>query len=218
MNFGGCMAKTAILIGNGIFDSSIKDYRNYVDEFIDFANRNRMDRVIVSGGHTDTNSMHSEASSLNNYMKPRLDKRIKLVTEEKSITASQSIKYIKPILRLKPHDDVTVFCDSAIAVKVMWFVMHYWFSMSKKEIEGDALNFISAHYSRRNGIDDMGKWISVTGVLYKNVEVHPYIIKPSLPSAIAQQLISIIDIASIYNPALYKDFISATKQRYGLKK
>jgi hypothetical protein len=211
------MTKTAILIGNGTFDARIKNYKNYVDEFAEFANTNKIDRVIISGGHTDSDSRYSEASSIKQYLAPKLNKRIKVLTESKSITASQCIRNSKPILRLKQKDDVTVFCDSVIAVKVMWFIMHYWFGMSRKQIERDALNFISTHYSKRNHTETIGKWIGVTGVLYKNVEVHPCFIKPSVHSAIAQQLISLVDTATLYDPKLYREFVDSTKKRYGLR-
>ncbi len=210
------MTKTAILIGNGTFDAKMRDYKKYVDEFADFANTNKVDRVIISGGHTSPASRYSEASSIVRYLAPKLNKRIKLLTEERSITASQCVRNTKPILKLKKNDDVTVFCDSVIAVKVMWFIMHYWFGMNRKEIEKDALNFISTHYSKKNHTETMGKWIGVTGVLYRNVEVHPYPIKPSIHSAIAQQLISLVDTASLYDPKLYKEFVDSTKKRYGL--
>lgn len=212
------MTKTAVLIGNGVFDASAKNYKGYIDEFTDFANRNKVDRVIICGGRTNPQSRHTEASSIKAYIAPRLNKRIKLLTENRSITASESIKYTKPILKLDHKDDITIFCDSVIAVKVMWFIMHYWFGMSRKAIERDALNFVATHYSKRNATVDMGKWIGVTGVLYKNVEVHPYSIQPSVSTAIAQQLVSLVDVASLYDTSLNRAFVEATKRRYGLKK
>jgi peptidase E len=212
------MTKTAVLLGNGIFDTSIRNYKDYVDDFVHFANKNKVDKVIVSGGYTDAKADDSEAASLKRYIAPRIDRGTKLLTESRSITASQSIKYTKPMLKMKASDDVTVFCDSVIAVKVMWFIMHYWFGMSRKEIEDDALNFVATHYSKRNRMEVMGKWIGVTGVFYKNVEVHPCIVKPSLAAAIAQQLVSLVDVAALYDPKLSKRLAGATRQRYGLKK
>lgn len=210
--------KTAILIGNGVFDPSMENYKQYADEFVEFAKLNRVDKVIVAGGYTDSKSTYSEAASLKKYIAPRLNKQVRFLLEDKSITASQSIKNVKPILSLKNNDDVTVFCDSVIAVKVMWFIMHYWFGMSRKAIEDDALDFISQHFSKHNRMELIGKWISATGVHYKNVEVHPCYIKPSAPAAIAQQLVSLVDVATLYNPALYRKFVSATRERYELKK
>ncbi|MCW6159535.1 MAG: YdcF family protein [Candidatus Micrarchaeales archaeon] len=212
------MARIAVLLGNGIFDSNMKNYKEYVDEFIEFANRNKVDKAVICGGHTDSRAKLSEASSIRNYVAPRLNKKTKLLIEEKSITASQSIKFTKPLLKLKKTDDVSVFCNSVVAVKVMWFIMHYWFGLTRKEIENDALNYIALYYSKRNGVDDVGKGIAHTGVLYENVEVHPCHIVPSIENAIAQQLVSLVDIAALYNPQLYNKFINATKKRYGLKK
>ncbi len=212
------MARIAVLLGNGVFDSNMKNYKEYVDEFVEFANKNRIDKAIICGGHTNAKAKLSEASSIQRYIEPRLNKRTKLLTEEKSITASQSIKFTKPLLKLKKKDDVSVFCNSVVAVKVMWFIMHYWFGLTRKEIEDDALNYIALYYSKRNGVDDIGKGIAHTGVLYENVEVHPCHIVPSVENAIAQQLVSLVDVAALYTPSLYNRFLNATKKRYGLKK
>lgn len=212
------MARIAVLLGNGVFDSRMRSYKEYVDEFVEFANRNKVDMAIISGGHTDPKAKLSEAHSIRSYIAPKLSKKTRLITEQNSITAAQSIRYIKPILKLKKTDDVSVFCNSVVAVKVMWFIMHYWFGLSRKEIEEDALNYIYLYYSKRNGVDDIGKGIGHTGVLYENVEVHPCHIKPTMESAIAQQLISLVDVAALYNPLLYSKFIEATKKRYGIKK
>ena len=212
------MARIAVLLGNGVFDSNMKNYKEYVDEFIEFVNRNKVDKAIICGGHTNPSAKLSEASSIKTYVAPRLNNNTKLLVEDKSLTASQSIKLTKPLLKLKKTDDVSVFCNSVVAVKVMWFIMHYWFGLSRKEIEEDALNYISLYYSKRNGVDDIGKGIGRTGVLYENVEVHPCHIQPTIEGAIAQQLISLVDTATLYNPQLYAKFIGATKKRYGLKK
>ncbi len=212
------MARIAVLLGNGVFDSSMKNYKEYVDEFVEFANRNKLDTAIICGGHTDPKARLSEASSIKSYITSRLNKKTKLLTEEKSITASQSIKFTKPLIKLRKSDDVSVFCNSVVAVKVMWFIMHYWFGLNRRQIEEDALNYISLYYSKRNGVEDVGKGIAHTGVLYENVEVHPCHITPSLESAIAQQLVSLVDVAALYNPSLYNKSISTVKKRYGLKK
>ncbi len=211
------MARIALLVGSGVFDAGAKNYKNYVEEFADFANKNKVDRVVISGGHTNPKVDDSEASSIKAYIAPRLNKKIKILTEGKSITASQSIKFAKPLVSIRPSDDVTVFCDASIAIKVMWFIMHYWFEMSRDQIERDALGFVTTHYTKKNGAESMGKWIGVTGVLYKNVEVHPCVINTNVHSAIAQQLVSLVDVAALYNPELQKSFVDATKERYGLK-
>jgi ribonuclease HI len=212
------MVKTAVLMGNGVFDSSVKNYREYVDEFVSFANRNKVDCIVLCGGRTSTKSPQTEALSLKRYIAPRLNNGTRILAENKSITALQAVRFAKPMLKIKPRDDITLFCDSQIATKVMWFVMHYWFNMSRKEIEKDALNFISAHYSKQHTTNHIGKWMVTTGVYYKNVEIHPYSIQPSSASAIAQQLVSLVDISALYNPSLYKSLTDATKRRYGIKK
>lgn len=212
------MTKTAVLLGTGIFDSDMKDYKGYIDEFVEFVNRNNVGRVIVCGGQTNPDSRLTEASSIIKYMAPLLGKNVQLIAEEDSITASQSIRYSKPLLKMKKSDDVTVFCDAVLAVKVMWFIMHYWFDMDRADIEQDALNFISLYYSKHHNVEDVGRGIIHTGVLYKNVEVHPCSVRPSMESAIAQQLVSLVDIAALYNEPLYRLFIETTKKRYGIKK
>lgn len=211
--------KTAILIGHGTFDANAQDYKKFIDDFTDFANANKADRVIISGDEKiNPRLSDSESAFLKKQLLGKLDKRIKVVTEAKSLNALQSIKNTTPLVNLEDHDDVTVFCNSTIAVKVMWFIQHYWFGMSRSEIERDALNFVATHYSKKNGMEDMGKWIGVTGVHYKNVEVHPCFVKSSVHSAIAQQLVSLVDVASLYNEPLQKDMVEATKEEYGLKR
>ncbi len=212
------MSKIAILLGNGIFDSGIKNYKDYVDEFIEFANKNKVDKVIISGGHTNPKEKLSEATSIKKYAAPLLDKRIEVITEDNSITAAQCIKSIKPLLKLQKSDDVSVFCDSVISVKVMWFIMHYWFGLSREQIERDALNYISLYYSKGHNVESLGKGITTTGVLYENVDVHPCSIKPSMESAIAQQLVSLVDVSALYSDGLSEEFINMTKARYGINK
>ena len=211
------MSKIAILIANGVFDASQESYKNYVDELVEFVNKNNVEKVILCGGYTDKNSQLSEAASIKNYIEPKISKNTKILLEEKSITAAQSIKFSKRLISLKPEDDVTVFCDSSIAIKVMWFVMHYWFKLKRKEIYEDALNFIKMHYSKKNKVVDVGKSILTPGVLYKNVEIHPCMVSTNLESALAQQIISLVDIGALYDKNLNEKFIEAVKERYDLK-
>jgi hypothetical protein len=211
------MTKTAILIANGIFDASLEHYKNYVDEFIDFVNKNNVEKIIIGGGYTNKESTVSEASSVKQYLEPKISNNAKILLEERSLTASQSIKFSKKIVKLKPEDEVTVFCDSSIAVKVMWFVMHYWFKLKKKDIYEDAFNYIKIHYSKHNKVDDIGKSILLPGILYKNVEIHPCTTLPSIESAIAQQIISLVDIGTLYDKELNEKFIEITKERFDLK-
>ncbi|MGC8649233.1 MAG: ElyC/SanA/YdcF family protein [Candidatus Micrarchaeia archaeon] len=210
------MVKTAILIGNGIFDVNMENYKNYVDEFIDFVNKNNVEKVILCGGYTDKNSTFSEASSIKPYVEQKLNRNVKILLEEKSITAAQSIKFSKKLVALKPEDDVTVFCDSSITIKVMWFVMHYWFKLKRKDIYEDALNFIKMHYSKKNKVADIGRSILTPGVLYKNVEIHPCSVTTNIESALAQQIISLVDIGALYDKKLNEKFIEAVRERYEL--
>ncbi|MGC8572351.1 MAG: ElyC/SanA/YdcF family protein [Candidatus Micrarchaeia archaeon] len=210
------LMKTAVLIANGIFDAALEHYKKYLDEFVDFVNKNKIEKVILCGGYTTKESPLSEAASVKQYIEPKISKDIKIILEEQSITASQSIKFSKKLVKLKPEDEVTVFCDSSIAVKVMWFVMHYWFKLKKKEIYDDAFNYIKMHYSKHNKTEDIGKSILLPGILYKNVEIHPCTILPSIESALAQQMISIIDIGALYDKELNEKFIEITKERYNL--
>ena len=210
--------RTAILIGHGTFDANAQDYKKFIDDFTNFANKNKVDQVIISGDEKiNPRLSDSESAFLKKQLLGKLDKKIKVAKETKSLNALQSIKNTASMIKPRDHDDITVFCNSTIAVKVMWFIQHYWFGMGKEEIEKDALNFVATHYSKKNGMEDMGKWIGVTGVHYKNVEVHPCFVKASVHSAIAQQLVSLVDVASLYNEPLQKEMVEATKEEYGLK-
>ena len=77
------MTKTAILIANGIFDASLEHYKNYVDEFIDFVNKNNVEKIIIGGGYTNKESTVSEASSVKQYLEPKISNNAKILLEER---------------------------------------------------------------------------------------------------------------------------------------
>ncbi len=207
------MARIAVLLGHGVFDADADDYKKYIGEFADFVNKNNVDSVIISGGRK-AGSKFNEAESMKELLLPLLKKPPAILVETKSINSLQSIKNTKPLISLKKSDDITVFCKFSISVKVMWFIMHYWFGLDRAEIERDALNYIGLFFSKRKGIKDMGKSMLHDGLFYENVEVHAVPVTPTVESALAQQLISLVDVSALYNKQLYDELIMTNEQRF----
>ena len=97
---------------------------------------------------------------------------------------------------------IAVFCDSIRLPKVMWFVLHYWFGLSKNEIEDYFFEYSIKLYSKSFSMERIGKELS-EGLKYKNVTVIPYRMYAEADYMSSIQILSsILEIFSIFSQNL----------------
>ena len=210
------MTRYAVLLGYGRFDRSNAAYKRYVDSFASFVNRNKVDLAILSGGYTDRkHSKMSEAESVFNYLQPLLKRDVGVLLEERSLTTKQNIEFCKKFITLKKNDTVTVFCDNVRPPKVMWFVLHYWFGLSKMEIEQYLVDYGQRYYSKHYTTEQIGNEI-VKGLDYKNVSIKPFRMRTRIEAAVGQEIPTLLEINTIYDKALDRRLMREIKKRFGL--
>ena len=210
------LVKYAVLLGYGLFDRSNMNYKRYLDNFASFVNKNDIEVVILSGGHTNPRRpLESEASTISKYIETKLKQNTTILLEERSLTTAQNIEFANPLLKFA-NGSVTVFCDNIRPPKVMWYVLHYWFGLSKREIENYFLEYSLKFYSKHFTTEQIGKELN-KGLAYKNVLVKPYRMRTDIDDAISGQIASVLEINSLYDKKLYSKLIKAVKIKFGLK-
>ena len=210
------MTKYAILLGYGRFDRSNVPYRRYVDSFASFVNKNAVDTIILAGGYTNRKYPKvSEAESVFNYLQPLLKRDVGVILEEKSLTTKQNIEFCKKFMNLKKGDAATVFCDNVRPPKVMWFILHYWFGMSKIKIEQYFVDFGQKYYSKHYTTEQIGNEV-VKGLKYKNVAIRPFRMRTRIEAAVGQEIPTLLEINTIYDKTLDRRLMREIKIRFGL--
>jgi hypothetical protein len=198
------MTKYALLLGYGIFNHSKVSkakYADYVKSFARYVNQNKVDIVVISGGHTSPRRpMESEAESLAKYLKPRIGKNIKIVLENWSLTTLENIEFSKKFIELD-NNTVTVFCDNIRPQKVTWFILHFWFGLSKDKIEKYFVDYSVGYYVKHFTDEGLGKEMS-KGFVYKNVVIKPYRMRTDIDDAISALIGDILEIDSLYDKSL----------------
>ena len=211
------LVKYAVLLGYGLFDRSDMNYKRYLDNFASFANKNDIEVVVLSGGHTNPRRpSESEAGTISKYLESKVKRNTTILLEERSLTTTQNIEFTKPLLKFA-NGSVTVFCDNIRPPKVMWYILHYWFGLGKREIENYFLEYSLKFYSKHFTTEQIGKELN-KGLAYKNVLVKPYRMRTDIDDAISSQIASVLEINSLYDKKLYSKLIKAVKIKFGIKK
>jgi hypothetical protein len=211
------MTKYAILLGYGLFEESNINYRKYLDNFVSFVNQNKTDTIVLCGGRTDPkHPSRSEAQSMKDYIKPRIKVNAKILLERKSLTSAQNIDFAKKLIQLK-NNEISIFCDNIKPPQIMWYVLHYWFKFSKSNIEKYYINYARKYYTKHYTTEQIGKEI-VKGISYKNVIIKPYKMRTDIDDSVSSQISSILQINSLYDKKLYKEFIKSIRIKFGLKR
>ena len=209
------LVKYAVLLGYGLFDQS-NNYKRYLDNFASFVNKKNIEVAVLSGGHTNPRRpSESEASTISKYLENKVKQNTTILLEERALTTAQNIEFTRPLLKLT-SSSVTVFCDNIRTPKVMWYILHYWFGLSKREIENYFLGYSLKFYSKHFTTEQIGKELS-KGLVYKNVLVKPYRMRTDIDDAVSVQIASILEINSLYDKKLYSKLIKAIKIKFGLK-
>ncbi len=213
------MEKYALLLGYGIFDEKNEEYKKYVDEFARFVAENSIKKVILCGGKTSVKfPTVSEAESIAKYLNPKISGSSVMLVDE-SFTAYQNIKFAKRFINDISDSQITVFCDSIRYFKVMWFIMHEWFKMSRDQILKHLLDKVNEHY-KKNIYDEttsMGAIIMKEVKAYKGVIINTVPIHLSVDAAVAQQAGSLLDIEALYDKSLDNKLLKLTVAKSGFK-
>lgn len=215
---GEFMAKYALLLGYGIFGhakvSQIK-YRDYVRKFASFVNKEKIDVVIVSGGHTSPKRpLESEAESIAKYLKPLLKDNVTIHLENRSLTTLQNIEFSKKFIDLN-NGTVTVFCDNIRPQKVMWLILHLWFKLDRKQIEDYFIGYSVKYYITHFTDEGLGKDMSKKGFTYKNVVIVPYPMRTDIDDAISALVSDMLEIESLYKKSERIRIIKFFKKKLG---
>ena len=89
------LVKYAVLLGYGLFDRSNINYKRYLDNFASFVNKNDIEVVILSGGHTNPRRpLESEASTISKYIETKLKQNTTILLEERSLTTAQTLSLL----------------------------------------------------------------------------------------------------------------------------
>ncbi|MGD0729103.1 MAG: ElyC/SanA/YdcF family protein [Candidatus Micrarchaeaceae archaeon] len=210
------MTNYAVLLGYGLFDKTKVKYKRYLDNFASFVNEHKVGIVVLSGGKTDPKQPHrSEAMSMAEYLKPIIKSKAQIRLENNSLTSSQNIEFSKKFIDLNT-DSITIFCDNIRPPKIMWYVLHYWFHLNKKQIEDYFIDYSLEFYKKHLTTEQIGKELS-KGISYKNVKVKPYHMRTDIDGAVSNQIASILEINSLYDKDLERKLVRTIKIKFGLK-
>ena len=169
---------------------------------------------FLGGTQTLEDPWNPRQVTISKYLENKLKRNTTILLEERSLTTAQNIEFTKSLLKLA-NGSVTVFCDNIRPPKVMWYVMHYWFGLSKREIENYFLEYSLKFYSKHFTTEQIGKELN-KGLAYKNVLVKPYHMRTDIDDAISGQIASVLEINSLYDKKLYSKLIKAVKIKFGL--
>jgi len=212
------MVKYALLLGYGIFNHSKVSkakYADYVKNFASFVNKEKVDIVVISGGHTSPKRpLESEAESLATYLRPRLKKGIPILLENNSLTTLENIEYSMKFLKVDPSNTITVFCDNIRPQKVMWLVLNFWFKLDKKLIQKYFVDYSMKYYITHFTDEGLGKEMA-KGFRYKNVMVMPYPMRTDIDDAISALIGDILEINSLYDKSTRTKLIKFAKTKLG---
>ncbi len=179
-------------------------------------NSKGIDTVVLCGGHTDpARPGTSEAGTIRDYLTPLLEGGVKVLLEQQSITTAQNIKFSKRLVDVKSGNRITIFCDNIRPPKVMWFVLHYWFGLDRKEIEEYFIRYSLTFYIRHLTTERIGAEMA-KGISYRNVTIKPYRMRTRVEDAVGNQIPSILEINSLYDRELDRRLIRIIKIKFGL--
>jgi hypothetical protein len=212
------MIKYALLLGYGIFGHakvSQAKYADYVKSFASYVNQNKIDIIIISGGHTSPKRpLESEAESIEKYLKPLLKRNTTIILENWSLTTLENIEFSKKFINLD-SSNITIFCDNIRPQKVIWLILHFWFGLDKKKIEKYFIDYSVKYYVTHFTDEGLGKEMS-KGFTYKNVTVKPYPMRVDIDDAISAITGDILEINSLYEKSIRTRLIKYVKVKLQL--
>lgn len=167
------MTRYATIFGFGLFDESNLKYKKYLDRFITFVDKKKIDTVILCGGHSNLKMPEkSEAGTMADYLKKSLNPKVKMIIEDQSLDAEQHFISSKNYIDLGSGNSVFIVSDSVRFLKYYWMFMKHWFGLSKDEISAEWLKIATEAYQNPKKkainleIKDMKRLLK-----YKNVKI-----------------------------------------------
>jgi dihydrodipicolinate synthase/N-acetylneuraminate lyase len=219
------MTKYAILLGFGLFEESNQKYKAYLDRFVKFVKKNKIDVVVLCGGHTNLKSPEkSEAGTMADYLTKFLDSNVKIVLEDRSLTTEQNIKFAKEHMNLDPKNKIFIVSDSVRFFKIYWLMLYHWFGLSKDEINAEWLKIAKEAYNnpKKKAINielkDMKRLLA-----YKNVRITIDGLHKDYKNAVQVILSEVFEIEGLYDQNVNNRYLEQTKAKeearakFGLK-
>lgn len=211
------VTKYGVLLCYGIYHGGKTRYRNYLDSFARLVKRRGITSVVISGGYTDpARPDYSEADSIAKYLDGKLGDNVTVSLERRSINTPQNILYSRDIVTLSRGNDVLVFCDNIRQIKVLWYVLHYWFGLGRREICMFFVDYAKANYRRGLDTDGIGRELE-KGVKYRNVIVMPHRMHTDVRHATAQQIATLVQVESLYDSKLEKAAVEGVMEKFGMR-
>lgn len=214
------MTRYATLFGFGLFNESNPVYRGYVDRFADFVKKNKIDVVVLCGGHTDVSVPdRSEAGTISKYLKPLIP-GVRVLVEDRSITAEQNVKMAREHIDLSDKNRVFVIADSVRFFKTFWLVLDRWFGMGKDQISDVCLDILTRMY--KNPDMKSGKAMELDDIKdlleYKNIKIvvdDKY--HNDFTSAVHTLISQVFEIESLYDQHVYDRYLEMTRAKFKMR-
>lgn len=201
------MSKIGIVLLYGIYSEERRDYRKYLNYIVDEIVQEKLDQVILCGGHTNPNRLTaSEASTARDYLLTKNNFN-KYILEDKSITTNQNLMYAADKLvkmNIDEDDEIFVYGDLTRKSKIAWIAMHEIFNLSQKEIFAFMLEYVH----EQNVYKD---------IKYKNLIIRGFdFIEKSKEETIAMSFTAILDVLALYDTDLEKIDNERRKKLFGI--
>ncbi len=215
------MAKNcAVLLSYGILGldkKCVRQYQGYLNRFVKFSKAHNISEVIACSGYTNPKVHTSEAASMAAYIEPRLP-GVRIRKEERSLSTPENISFARRYLDLDSAGRVYVYCDHIRANKVMWFVLHYWFGLRRRQIMSYFSDTFERYFQRAVSSEDMAKELDKKGYSYMKVSVVPDAkFHDETALATHQQISSTLEILDLYDKRMKKREKEIIRIRFGLK-
>ena len=205
----------ATIFGFGLFDQSNPKYKAYVDRFALFVKKNKIDEVVICGGHTNAAVPEkSEAGTIAEYLRPILG-NVKMHVEDRSLTSEQNIAFAKQFIDINSAEKIFVIVDSVRFFKVFWMILDRWFGLGKRQIEEEWLNRLIGVYTNPKKKDTTLAFKDIKKLLfYKNVKLVVDRHHKEYRSAMHTIISEPFEIEALYDQAVYDKFLEMTKKKF----
>ncbi len=218
IRYDDCLTRYATLFGFGLFDESKKDYKEYLDRFADFVKKNRIDHVILCGGHTDVaHPNKSEAGTMAEYLRPHLGTAT-IHIEDQSITAEQNISFAKKFLDFSDGNHVFLVSDSARFFKNYWIALDRWYGLSKEQIIGMWFDMVKDIYANPKKTEKAIELKDLRHRLkYRNMTVVIDKLHRNYLGAMHTSISEIYEIEGLYDKKVYDLFMQMTRRKFKME-
>ena len=213
------MRRYAVLNGFGLFDESKMEYKKYLDRFVKFIDKNRIDEVVLCGGRTNPAMPDkSEAGTMAEYLAPKIGNNVKIDIEDASITTTQNLRLAKRFIDLSPENTIFVVADAVRFAKVMWIILSDWFALDRRQAIDYWIDFADKVYLSPNHkgnplrLKDIGK-----GLRYKNVRVVVDRLHKKYNEAFHTLLTEPLEIEALYDKEIEAKYDGFSMRKFGLK-